>query len=76
MRVQLRNPLHAMVGALTVLESGEASVAEALREIASLRYGVDVMCAITNDFLDIHALGAGKLELHAAWTNLRELLIA
>jgi hypothetical protein len=43
-------------------------------QIASLRRGVDVMCGITNDFLDIHALAAGQLALHEAWTGLRELL--
>ncbi len=64
-----------MVGALTVLEeSGEVGVSEVGRELRSLRNNVDVMIGITNDFLDIHAMVAGKLRLHAAWTDVRELL--
>jgi hypothetical protein len=64
-----------MVGALTVLESGGGMrPAEVARELRSLRHGVDVMVGITSDFLDIHAMGAGKLKLNAAWTNVRQLL--
>jgi signal transduction histidine kinase len=72
--VQLRNPLHAIVGAVSVLESGDVDADEAHYQVQSLRHGVDVMTAITNDFLDIHALSVGKLKLREAWTNLRELL--
>ena len=72
--MQLRNPLHAMVGALTILESGDIDAADTRRELTSLRHGVDVMCAITNDFLDVQALSAGRLKLSLVWTNLRELL--
>lgn len=69
--VQLRNPLHAMGGALTMLESGAADVAETCREITSL---VNVMVAITGDFLDVQALSAGMLKLSPVWTSMRELL--
>jgi signal transduction histidine kinase len=72
--MQLRNPLHAMVGALTILEFGDIDAADTRRELTSLRHGVDVMCAITNDFLDVQALSAGRLKLSLVCTNLRELL--
>jgi hypothetical protein len=63
-----------MTGAVSVLESGDADPDEARWQIQALRHGVDVMCGITSDFLDIHAISAGKLKLQEAWTNLRELL--
>lgn len=73
-RAQLRNPLHEMGGALTVMQSGDFPGGEFAREMRSLRRGVDVMCEITRDFLDIHALRSGALRLQEAWTNIRELL--
>ncbi len=63
-----------MTGAVAMLESGEADEAEARWQIKSLRAGVEMMTSITSDFLDIHALHAGKLKLHEAWTNIGELL--
>ncbi len=74
MTAQLRNPLHAIVGALTVIESGGLSAAEWTRELKSLRHGCDVMVGITSDVLDIQSISAGKLKLQAVWTNVRELL--
>ena len=65
-----------MTGALTVMESGEVGAAEERQLVSALRHGVDVMCAITNDFLDIHALSVGRLKLSLAWTLVRELLLA
>ncbi len=54
-----------------MLESGAADVAETCREITSL---VNVMVAITGDFLDVQALSAGMLKLSPVWTSMRELL--
>ncbi len=74
-RAQLRNPLHAMMGALSIVESGALSIdAETRVQVSTLRHGVDVMCALTSDILDIHSLSTGRLRLAEAWTNLRELL--
>jgi signal transduction histidine kinase len=71
---QLRNPLHAMMGAVSMLESGDAPPDEARWQVQALRHGVDVMHELTSDFLDIHALSAGKLKLAEGWTDIRALL--
>jgi hypothetical protein len=63
-----------MAGAVTVLEAGDADAGEIAWQVASLRRGVDLMRALTSDFLDIHALSTGALVLAEAWTNVRELL--
>ena len=70
---QLRNPLHAMMGALTMFETGVGGTrADVYR---TLQAGLTVMNDITGDFLDIHALSLGNLVLRGVWTNLRELLL-
>ena len=71
---QLRNPLHAMSGALTAIESGGMSESEVRKEMKWMRHGMNVMSEITDDVLDIRALSSGKLKLRRAWTNLHELL--
>ena len=63
-----------MTGALTVLESGDACAEEQARLLGALRHGTEVMCDITNDFLDINALRLGLLRLNKTWTHVRELL--
>lgn len=45
---QLRNPLHAMMGAVTVMETGGTDEAELAWQIKALRHGVDVMYGITS----------------------------
>jgi hypothetical protein len=64
-----------MGGALAALgDPVDCTLAELRREIGALRHGVDVMREITRAFLDIHALRAGRVRLHEAWTNVREML--
>ena len=62
-RAQLRNPLHAMQGAIQQLVSGELDPAAAREEVASLAHGLRVMVDITNDLLDVEALRAGRLRV-------------
>jgi hypothetical protein len=73
-RLQLRNPLHAMLAAVTVMEEEGVGPEERAWQLRSLRNGIDLMVGITNDVLDIQALGAGKLRLRLMSTDLRELL--
>jgi signal transduction histidine kinase len=72
--IQLRNPLHALVGAVTVLESGDAGVEDVRWQVKSLRQCADAMCALTNSFLDLYSLHLGQLKLHDSWTDLKALL--
>ena len=73
-RVQLRNPLHAMLGALTVVEEAGLAPEERAWQLQSLRDGVELMIGITSDVMDLQALGAGKLRLQQLSTDVRELL--
>jgi signal transduction histidine kinase len=72
--IQLRNPLHALVGAVTVLESGDAGVEDVRWQVKSLRQCADAMCALTSSFLDLYSLHLGQLKLHDSWTDLKALL--
>jgi CheY-like chemotaxis protein len=74
--MQLRNPLHAMHGAIQQLVSGELDPAAAREEVASLAHGLRVMVDITNDLLDMEALRAGRLRVRPAPTELRAVLAA
>jgi signal transduction histidine kinase len=72
--VQLRNPLHAMYGAVEQLASGALDAAAAALELETLSHGIDVMVGISSDMLDVEALRLGRLRVAAAATNLRDVL--
>ena len=72
--VQLRNPLHAMYGAVEQLASGALDAAAAALELETLSHGIDVMVGISSDMLDVEALRLGRLRVAAAATNVRDVL--
>jgi hypothetical protein len=74
--LQLRNPLHAMHGAVLQLASCTLDAAAAAVEAASLAHGIDVMIQITNDMLDAEALRLGRLRIRPAPTDIRTVLAA
>ena len=59
---QLRNPLHAMQGAVTQLTSGTLDADATAVELDSIGRGLAVMVEVTNDVLDAEALRAGALR--------------
>jgi hypothetical protein len=59
---QLRNPLHAMQGAVTQLTSGALDADATAVELDSIGRGLAVMAEVTNDVLDAEALRAGALR--------------
>ena len=71
---QLRNPIHAMYGAVTQLAGGALDAAGAALELGTLSNGIDLMIGVTNDLLDAEALRAGRLRMRPAPTDLRECL--
>jgi signal transduction histidine kinase len=71
---QLRNPLHAMSGAVQQLASGLLDAAAAALEFATLSHGINVMIAITSDLLDVEALRLGRLRMSPAPTDIRDVL--
>jgi signal transduction histidine kinase len=72
--VQIRNPLHAMYGAVALLSSGTLHSDAADAELLRLHEGIDVMISVTTDLLDAEALRLGRLRVQPAMVNLRALL--
>jgi two-component system sensor histidine kinase EvgS len=71
---QIRNPIHAMYGAITQLAGGTLDPAAAAVELATLSHGVSVMIDITNDMLDAEALRLGRLKVTPAPIDVRSVL--
>ncbi|MEZ4240929.1 MAG: chemotaxis protein CheB [Myxococcota bacterium] len=70
---ELRNPLHAVRSAFTVLESSppEPTRQDALRVI---RRQSDLMARLVDDLLDVARIASGRLELRRSTIDLREVV--
>ncbi len=70
---ELRNPLHAVTGLLTLLEP-YLTTEEQRTYLDRISIGVDSLRTIINDILDLSKLEAGKMVLEKAPFSLRELI--
>ena len=62
-RAQLRNPIHAMYGAVTQLASGTLDVTGTAVALETLTNCIELMVGVTNNLLDAEALRRGALRV-------------
>jgi CheY-like chemotaxis protein len=70
---EFRTPLNGVLGMARLLD-GTRLTAEQKAYVAALRESGDHLLTLVNDVLDLARLGAGKIELHPARTDLADLL--
>lgn len=70
---EFRTPLNGVLGMARLLD-GTRLTAEQKAYVAALRESGDHLLALVNDVLDLARLGAGKIELHPAPTDIAALL--
>ncbi len=70
---ELRNPLHAVTGLLSLLEA-ILSTEEQKTYLDRITMGVDALRTIINDILDLSKLEAGKMVLEKAPFSLKKLI--
>lgn len=70
---EFRTPLNGVLGMARLLD-GTRLTAEQKTYVAALRESGDHLLALVNDVLDLARLGAGKIELHTAPTDIAALL--
>ena len=70
---EFRTPLNGVLGMARLLD-GTRLTAEQKAYVAALRESGDHLLALVNDVLDLARLGAGRIELHPARTDLADLL--
>lgn len=70
---EFRTPLNGVLGMARLLD-GTRLTAEQKAYVAALRESGDHLLSLVNDVLDLARLGAGKIELHPARTDLSDLL--
>lgn len=70
---EFRTPLNGVLGMARLLD-GTRLTAEQKSYVAALRESGDHLLALVNDVLDLARLGAGKIELHPAPTDIAALL--
>ena len=70
---EFRTPLNGVLGMARLLD-GTRLTAEQKSYVAALRESGDHLLALVNDVLDLARLGAGKIELHPAPTDIAGLL--
>jgi two-component system CheB/CheR fusion protein len=73
-RTLRRNPLHGILGALELCRARETPPTVVAELLASINDGVDLMCTITNDLLDLEKLRCGKFVIRATPVPLRSLI--
>ncbi len=66
---EFRTPLNGVLGMARLLD-GTRLTAEQKSYVAALRESGDHLLALVNDVLDLARLGAGKIELHTAPTDI------
>jgi signal transduction histidine kinase len=69
-----RNPLHGICGALELCRTPGASHETTLDLLAAMQEGVDLMCTITNDLLDLEKLRCGKFVVRPTAVDVRVLI--
>ncbi|MFA7263157.1 MAG: response regulator [Caulobacter sp.] len=70
---EFRTPLNGVLGMARLLDGTRLS-AEQKSYVAALRESGDHLLALVNDVLDLARLGAGRIELHPAPTDIAALL--
>ena len=70
---EFRTPLNGVLGMARLLD-GTRLTAEQKSYVSALRESGDHLLALVNDVLDLARLGAGKIELHPAPTDIAALL--
>ena len=70
---EFRTPLNGVLGMARLLD-GTRLTAEQKSYVAALRESGDHLLSLVNDVLDLARLGAGKIELHTAPTDIAALL--
>ena len=70
---EFRTPLNGVLGMARLLD-GTRLTAEQKAYVAALRESGDHLLGLVNDVLDLARLGAGKIELHPAPTDISDLL--
>ncbi|MBI5939020.1 MAG: response regulator [Caulobacterales bacterium] len=70
---EFRTPLNGVLGMARLLD-GTRLTAEQKTYVGALRESGDHLLALVNDVLDLARLGAGKIELHTAPTDIAALL--
>lgn len=70
---EFRTPLNGVLGMARLLD-GTRLTAEQKAYVGALRESGDHLLALVNDVLDLARLGAGKIELHTAPTDIPGLL--
>jgi len=70
---EFRTPLNGVLGMARLLD-GTRLTAEQKAYVAALRESGDHLLSLVNDVLDLARLGAGKIELHPAPTDISALL--
>ncbi|MES2035016.1 MAG: response regulator [Pseudomonadota bacterium] len=70
---EFRTPLNGVLGMARLLD-GTRLTAEQKAYVAALRESGDHLLSLVNDVLDLARLGAGKIELHPAPTDVAALL--
>jgi CheY-like chemotaxis protein/anti-sigma regulatory factor (Ser/Thr protein kinase) len=70
---EFRTPLNGVLGMARLLD-GTRLTAEQRAYVAALRESGDHLLALVNDVLDLARLGAGRIELHPAPTDIAALL--
>jgi two-component system CheB/CheR fusion protein len=71
---ELRTPLSPVLATLAVLEEDSATPPTLQRELEMIRRNVEVEARLIDDLLDVTRISRGKLELHTATVDLRDLL--
>ena len=69
-----RNPLHGICGALEIIRAPDATPAVTSELLTAMQEGVDLMCTITNDLLDLEKLKCGKFVVKPTAVALRVLV--
>jgi signal transduction histidine kinase len=69
-----RNPLHGICGALELCRSTTVAPGDIGELLHDMQEGVDLMCAITNDLLDLEKLRSGKFVVKPTPVPLRALV--
>ena len=69
-----RNPLHGICGALELCRAPSVAPGEIRELLHDMQEGVDLMCAITNDLLDLEKLRSGKFVVRPTPVPLRALV--
>ena len=69
-----RNPLHGILGALELCRAPDTTPTVLAELLGAINDGVDLMCTITNDLLDLEKLRCGKFVIRATPVPLRSLV--